>query len=124
MASFLLGILRPIEPINKVFTPPAPLQMEVDILPEFSQKRLLNSLRNITYKWQHNDTILSNQVLNNALVIAPTSDTDAGIYKVKIASFGFSNHATNEVCAVIVLEYLRSYAIFQGVEFYAYNSKI
>ena len=81
-------------------------------------------MRNITYEWVHNDTILSNHVVNNnTLVIAPTSDTDAGIYKVKIAAFGLSN-VTNEGCAVIVLEHLRSYAIFQGAEFYAYNSKI
>lgn len=88
-----------------------------------SQKRLLNSLRNATYEWRHNDTIL-NDTQNNRLVIPQTSDTDAGTYSVKIVSFGFSN-ATNPVCAASVLELLRSYAIFRETEFYVYisNSK-
>ena len=65
--------------------------------------------------------MLSDQVVNeSSLVITPTSEADAGIYMVKIASFGLPND-TNETCAAIILKHLTSYAIFQGVEFYAYN---
>ena len=94
--------------------------MGVEISPMFGH-RMLNSLRNITYEWKHNDTMLSDQVVNeSSLVITPTSEADAGIYMVKIASFGLPND-TNEMCAAIILKHLTSYAIFQGVEFYAYN---
>ena len=98
--------------------------MGVEVPPMFSHRRLLDSLRNITYEWKHNDTMLSDQVVNeSSLVITPTSESDAGIYMVKIASFGLPN-VTNEKCAAIILKHLTSYAIFQGVEFYAYNYRL
>lgn len=94
--------------------------MGVEIPPMFGH-RMLNSLRNITYEWKHNDTMLSDQVVNeSSLVITPTSESDAGIYMVKIASFGLPN-VTNEKCAAIVLEHLTDYAIFQEAAIYAYN---
>lgn len=115
------SIYDPITDDKIFFTPPSSLQVRALIPSEFSQRRLLNSLRNLTYEWKHNDTMLSDQVVNKStLVIAPTSGSDAGIYTVKITSFGLPN-VTNEKCAAIVLEHLTDYAIFQEAAIYAYN---
>ena len=45
------------------------------------------------------------------------------IYSSQIDPFGFANYA-NKICARIVLQALRNYAIFQQVEFQAVNGKV
>ena len=108
--------------------------MEVEIQPDHSTRELLKSLNNFSYEWRHNGTILSNQLVNdglqvggfnienNRITIEPTSPKDAGIYSIVISSFGISN-VTFASCAARALQFLKSYAIFQEVEFYAYTSK-
>lgn len=126
------GILQPIGATDKPFTPPAPLQLEVELQPKDSE--LLDILSDITYKWQHNYTVLSDEVVknrhknsgftikNNSLAIARTNPEDAGVYSVKIGSFGVMN-VTRENCANTAFQVLRNYAIFNEVGFIAYNSK-
>ena len=128
----LTGILQPIGTTDKPFTPPAPLQLEVELQPDDSE--LLNILSNITYEWQHNYTVLSDEVVknrqensgfmikNNSLAIERTSLEDAGVYSVKIDSFGVLN-VTSENCANAAFQVLRNYAIFNEVGFIVYNSK-
>lgn len=106
--------------------------MAAEIQPENS--RLLSILSNITYEWQHNYTALNDQGVSNRpqdsgfmitdsrLAIARTSPKDAGIYSVKIDSFGVSN-VTSDGCANTAFQVLRNYAVFNEVEFYAFNSK-
>ena len=106
--------------------------MAVELQPEYSKRELLSSLNNITYEWRHNNSgdTLKDRAQNgdllidsNTLVIPRTSFIDAGIYSVKIVSFGFLN-VNNTTCADRALQVLRNYAIFQdSAEFYAYNSK-
>ena len=45
------------------------------------------------------------------------------IYSSQIDSFGFANYA-NKMCARVVLQALRNYAIFQQVEFQVVNGKV
>ena len=127
------GILQPPNgTTDKPFIPPVPLQIEAKLQPEDS--RLLNIMSNITYEWQHNYTIISDQpvsfrpqdsgfvITDNRLAIARTIPEDAGIYSVKIDSFGILN-ATRSTCAKAVFQVLRNYATFKEVEFYAFDSK-
>jgi hypothetical protein len=126
------GILQPIGTTDKLFTPPGPLELEVELQPENDE--LLNILSSITYEWQHNYTALTDEVVNsrqeksgfminnNSLTIANTSSEDAGAYSVKVDSFGVLN-TTNNICANIVFATLRNYAIFKEVQFFARNSE-
>ena len=126
------GILQPVGTSDNVFTPPGPLELEVELQPE--NEELLNVLSSITYKWQHNYTDLTDKVVNsrqessgfminnNSLTVARTSPEDAGVYSVKIDSFGISNF-TSKNCARIVFVVVRNYAIFKEVQLFANNSE-
>lgn len=120
-----LGILEPVGSANKVFTPPAPLTLEVEISREYSRRRLLRSLSGITYKWKHNDSVNMIQgvrIRNNRIDIPQTNPSHAGSYSVSVTSFGLSNNV-DVTCSRIVLEALKNYAIFQNVEFHTESSK-
>ena len=126
------GILQPMGTSDNVFTPPGPLELEVELQPE--DEELLNVLSSITYKWRHNYTELTDEVVNsrqessgfminnNSLTVARTSPEDAGVYSVKIDSFSILNF-TSQNCANIVLIVVRNYAIFKEVELFASNSE-
>lgn len=116
-----------------ILAPPTPLQFVVGLAPDYSERKLFDSISNITYEWKHNDTvvILDGQtrddrrrgrpmtVNGNRLEIPRTMSTNAGTYSSQIDSFGFANRVNT--CAMIVLQALRNYAIFQPVEFQATN---
>lgn len=129
------GIIVPIGTTNKMFAPPSPLQMEVELsVSEYSRRRRQNSIANVTYKWHHNytrnindkifidetETFLLRDI--DTLMISRTNHEDAGVYSVVIDSFGFPS-LSNRECATIILQALKNYAIFQRVEFHAFTSK-
>ena len=136
LCHFSSGLLRPTGATEVMFTPPSPLQFMVELLPEYSRRRLFNSFSNITYEWSHNDSILNGRtrgddasgvrlinINGNRLAVPRTKSMNAGSYSSQIDSFGFANY-TNRMCARIVLQALRNYAIFQPVEFQAVNGKV
>ncbi len=109
-----------------MFTPPTPLQFMVGLAPDYNSRR---TLFGITYEWRHNDTIITQDdqtrgersgANGRRMEIPRTTSTSAGTYSSQIDSFGFANRA-NKMCATIILQALRHYAIFQPVEFQAIN---
>ena len=101
---------------------------------EYSERRLFSSFSDITYEWHHNDSAVSDQISeeivegvptigSNRLVIPQTSSRSTGTYSAQIHSFGFANYA-NGTCAMIVLQALKNYAVFQPMEFHAINGKV
>ena len=127
-------MLRPIGKTEVTFTLPSPLQFVVEPSSEdYSRKRLFRFFSNIKYEWRHNDSLVSDRIRDEInegnttisskrLVIPQTTSINAGTYSVRIDSFGFKNYA-NKTCAMILLQALKSYAIFQPVEFHAKKGK-